>query len=209
MGATQPPRLGSPLVALIFGRDELYAPTLTELEKLFGPRELESPTYPFDKTAYYEPEMGAGLKRRFVTFERLADPAQLADWKLATNALEERLAKEWDVGRGTRDEGLGENGRNPAVSSSPAPRPPSRAPRAINIDPGYITGAKLVLASTKDFAHRIYLHSGIFAEITLSFRGGAWVSHEYTFPDFRAQTYHAFLRRARDAHLRKVGPAAE
>jgi hypothetical protein len=73
----------------------------------------------------------------------------------------------------------------------------------VNADPGYLTGAKLVLASTKDFAHRIYLRRGIFAEITLSFRAGAWQAHPWTFPDYRSGLYHAFLRQARDAHLRK------
>ena len=43
-------------------------------------------------------------------------------------------------------------------------------PRPLNLDPGYITLAKLVLASTKDHAHRIYLGQGIFAEVTLLFQ---------------------------------------
>lgn len=178
MGALHTPRLVTPLVACICGQDERYAAALPELEALFGPRELESPVYPFDKTAYYEPEMGAGLKRRFITFKRLADPAGLVDWKLATNALEQRFAAE-----------------------------DSR--RTINLDAGYLTGAKLVLASTKDFAHRIYLRDGIFAEITLAFRGGAWLAHECTFPDFRAPAYHPFLSQARDAHLRKCADCPE
>jgi hypothetical protein len=66
-----------------------------------------------------------------------------------------------------------------------------------------------VLASTKDFAHRIYLREGIFAEITLAFRGGAWLPHEYTFPDYRAGLYDPFLRQARDAHLRKTAALPE
>ena len=68
---------------------------------------------------------------------------------------------------------------------------------------GYLTGAKLVLASTKDFAHRLYLRDGIFAEITLSFRGDAWASHHFTFPDFKSGIYDAFLKQARDQHLEK------
>jgi len=187
MGGLHPPRPVTPLAALIYGREELYAPTLAVLESLLGPCELESPVYAFDKTAYYEPEMGAGLKRRFVTFQRLADPAALASWKLATNALEMQLART--------------HGQAPDASE------PLR--RCINIDAGYLTGAKLVLASTKDFAHRIYLRDGIFAEITLSFRRGAWLAHDCTFPDFRAPDYHAFLRQARDAHLRKHGAEPE
>ena len=39
--------------------------------------------------------------------------------------------------------------------------------RCINLDPGYLTLAKIVLASTKDYSHRIYLKDGIHAEVTL------------------------------------------
>ncbi len=76
--------------------------------------------------------------------------------------------------------------------------------RPINLDPGYISGAKLVLASTKDFAHRIYMRDGIFAEITMGFRGDSWVSHHFTFPDFKSGMYDDFLKKARDWHLRKI-----
>jgi hypothetical protein len=73
----------------------------------------------------------------------------------------------------------------------------SQETRPVNIDPGYITAAKLVLASTKDHAHRIYLGQGIFAEITLMYRHGRWEAHEWTFPDYRRGDYHAFFTQAR------------
>lgn len=76
--------------------------------------------------------------------------------------------------------------------------------RPINLDVGYLTGAKFVLASTKNFAHRLYLRDGIFAEITMSFRKDAWTSHQFTFPDFKSGLYDAFLKQARDHHLRKL-----
>ena len=65
----------------------------------------------------------------------------------------------------------------------------SAGARRINIDPGYLTLAKLVLASTKDYAHRIYLKKGIFAEITLSFKGNSFQPLEWSYPDFRTQGY--------------------
>jgi hypothetical protein len=61
--------------------------------------------------------------------------------------------------------------------------------RQINIDPGYLDLAKLVLATTKDYAHRIYLRKGIFAEITLSFRGDSFSPNEWTYPDYRTKEY--------------------
>jgi hypothetical protein len=61
--------------------------------------------------------------------------------------------------------------------------------RLINLDPGYLDKAKLVLASTKDYAHRIYLHKGIFAEITLSYRGNSFSPNEWSYPDYRSKEY--------------------
>ncbi|MDR2529825.1 MAG: DUF4416 family protein [Synergistaceae bacterium] len=78
----------------------------------------------------------------------------------------------------------------------------SRAPRAINVDPGYVDGARLVLASTKDHAHRVYLRDGIFAEVTLRFRSGKWTPFDYTYPDFAGDLYDEFLTTARKAWLK-------
>ena len=61
--------------------------------------------------------------------------------------------------------------------------------RQVNIDPGYVDLAKLVLASTKDYAHRIYSGKGIFAEITLSYRNNSFVPNDWTYPDYRSQEY--------------------
>ena len=59
--------------------------------------------------------------------------------------------------------------------------------RRINIDPGYITPAKLVLVSTKDYAHRVCLGKGIYGEATLlwSTREKTFVPHLYTYSDFK------------------------
>jgi hypothetical protein len=72
-----------------------------------------------------------------------------------------------------------------------------RARRPVNLDPGYVAPAKVVLASTKDFAHRIYLKDGIFAEVTLVYRKGSFVPLEHTFPDYRTAEYIGFFNRVR------------
>lgn len=69
--------------------------------------------------------------------------------------------------------------------------------RLINVDPGYIDLAKLVLASTKDYSHRIYLKNGIFAEITLVFKGKSFMPQEWTYPDYRTKEYIAILNKIR------------
>ncbi|MCK6471250.1 MAG: DUF4416 family protein [Planctomycetes bacterium] len=175
MAAPHAPVMVTPLVALLYGSEAQYAAAREALEGRFGAVELESPAFPFTSTDYYAAQMGESITRRFLTFARLADASELAAWKLFSNELEGKLAARFAGG----------------------------PPRPVNVDPGYVTGAKLVLASTKDFAHRIYLRDGIFAEITLRFRDGAWQAHEFTFPDFRAETYHSFLKQARDKHLAK------
>lgn len=65
--------------------------------------------------------------------------------------------------------------------------------RRVNIDPGTLDGARLLLASTKGQAHRIYLSDGIFAEVTLCRRKGNWESFFYTFPDFKSDVYYRWL----------------
>jgi len=77
----------------------------------------------------------------------------------------------------------------------------SRNPRIVNIDPGYVDGARLVLASTKDHAHRVYLRDGIFAEVTMRFRFGKWTPFDYTFPDFADGLYDKFLSAARGSWI--------
>lgn len=81
----------------------------------------------------------------------------------------------------------------------------SRQPiRAVNIDPGYVDGARLILASTKDHAHRIYLRDGIYAEVTLRFRFKQWQSFDYTFPDFQSRCYDKFLSQVRRLWLQET-----
>jgi hypothetical protein len=143
-------------------------------EETWGPVTLESPPFLFDNTEYYTPTMGAGLTKVFWVFDRPGgkefDPAALVDIKLATNGWEDEY----------RDHAGHEE------------------PRPLNLDPGYLTLGKLVLASTKDFTHRIYLDRGIFAEITLYYRRGKWESHQWTFADYRREDYQEFFSRCRD-----------
>lgn len=72
--------------------------------------------------------------------------------------------------------------------------------RQVNIDPGYVDLAKLVLASTKDYAHRIYLHKGIFAEVTLSYRDSSFSPNDWTYPDFRSPEYISVFNRVRELY---------
>ncbi len=76
--------------------------------------------------------------------------------------------------------------------------------RKINIDPGYIDLAKLVLASTKDFSHRIYLGRGIYAEITLIYKNGGFKILEWTYPDYRTNEHLKIFSDIRKAYHRQL-----
>jgi len=146
----------------------------------FGRIDLESDFLPFDFTEYYRAEMGDGLLRRFVSFEEPVDPGRLATVKLATGKIEARFA---------RSDG-------------------GTVRRRVNLDPGYVTPAKLVLATTKDFAHRVYLGRGIYAEVTLQFRKDGIVAMPWTYPDFRSGAYAPFLLEVRRLAMQAQRPGA-
>ena len=69
------------------------AEVIGELAGAFGQPDFVSEVLPFEYTDYYTAEMGTGLVRRFVTFERLIGPEELPAVKLCTNALEERFSE--------------------------------------------------------------------------------------------------------------------
>lgn len=77
--------------------------------------------------------------------------------------------------------------------------------RRINIDPGYINEAKLVLTTTKDFSHRIHLGKGVFAEVTLQFRNGAFCDSATTFPDYRTDNYKQIFKQIRELYQKNIG----
>ncbi|OGX32210.1 MAG: hypothetical protein A3G37_00630 [Omnitrophica WOR_2 bacterium RIFCSPLOWO2_12_FULL_46_30] len=61
--------------------------------------------------------------------------------------------------------------------------------RQINIDPGFLSSGKLILATTKDYSHRVYLGKGIFAEATLFYKDAAFRPWPWTYPDYQSKEY--------------------
>ncbi|MCD6460223.1 DUF4416 family protein [bacterium] len=76
--------------------------------------------------------------------------------------------------------------------------------RRINIDPGYITLAKLVLATTKDATHRIYLGNCIYAETTLYYCDNCFRPWIWTYPDYRSQFAVKFFNNVRELYKLKL-----
>jgi len=76
--------------------------------------------------------------------------------------------------------------------------------RTINLDPGYLSLAKFVLATTKDQSHRIYIGQGIYAEITLCYRHGEWRVCPWTYPDYRTAAYLLVIGELRAIYISQL-----
>ncbi|MGQ9632316.1 MAG: DUF4416 family protein [bacterium] len=153
----------------------LYLKVQSDLVEKFGPIDYESETFPFDYTDYYRKEMGEPLHKKFIAFQRLISPDEIAEIKLFTNRVEE----EYSV-----------DGR-----------------RRVNIDPGYVEMSKLVLPTTKNYAHRIYLGKGIYAEVTLIFQDGEFRPTEWTYPDYRTELYRRIASEIRELYKHQLREA--
>lgn len=140
------------------------------LVKRFGATDLESDRWPFTFTDYYGTEMGPNLQRWFVSFADVIQPDRLGEIKVMTNALEAQIS----------DDAL--------VSPQ----------RAINLDPGYVDLGKLVLATTKDRAHRICIGPTVYAEVTLQYVANNWQAAPWTYPDYQSELYQEYFTRVRN-----------
>ena len=169
MGEIQHPRPVLLLLAAFSRHAEALAWARQRSLQQWGDMASESVPFSFEDTSYYEKTMGADLSKIFFTFADLIDPEQIVEIKRLTNAWE----AEYQALAGHAEE------------------------RPLNLDPGYITEAKLVLATTKDRDHRIYLRDGIYAEGTLHYYNGAWRKRPWTYPDYQRADYHDFFDKCR------------
>jgi hypothetical protein len=76
--------------------------------------------------------------------------------------------------------------------------------RRINLDPGYLSAGKLVLATTKNHAHRVYLRDGIYAEVTLSYQRKAWHAWPWTYPDYGSAPYLEMMTALRARYMAQL-----
>jgi hypothetical protein len=167
-------------VAIITSLPEVARWARIRIADAWGEVAETSAPMPFVAGGYYDDEMGRGLSKVLVAMAKPCDSGTLADWKRQTNEWEWQAAAEY--------------GGGPA--------------RPLNLDPGYVTQAKLVLATVKDRDHRIYLRDGIFAEVTLTYTGGQWIGHRWTYPDYRTPEVIDFANRCRHRlreHLKAIG----
>ena len=176
-------RLVEPVVricAVISGFADARSWSLEQIENQWGKIAAVSDEIPFEAGGFYLDSMGPNLTKTLVAVDAFADPAELADWKLQTN--------QWEAGYAS----LSDHG----------------VTRPINLDAGYLSQAKLVLATIKDRDHRLYMRDGIFAEVTLNYVGKDWVHHRWSYPSYRTPEVAAFAMSNRDRlreHLLATG----
>jgi len=147
-----------------------------ELIKRFGEVDIESNVQPFNFTDYYKEEFGKNLMQKLFSFSVLIRQDALAEIKIITNSLENNIENE--------------NIKNNMAHNK----------RKINLDPGYITLNKYILASTKNGPSRIYLNQGIYAEITLRFINKSFVPCEFTYPNYKTNEYINYLNSVRQKY---------
>jgi len=171
MGIIKPPQKVKIFTAIMSNDEKLFEDVVKRLTSYLGPVEFVSPIYKWTHTDYYEDEMGPDLKKIFYFFKNMVTPDLLPDIKLFTNQVEDFFSQR-----------LCKKGIK----------------RPVNIDPGYITLSKVVLASTKDYSHRIYLSKGIYGEVTLYYRDKSYRPFPYTYPDYRSEEYIKLFNTARE-----------
>jgi len=168
------------ICGLIYSREKIMEEAAQKLTEMFGRVDLQSPSFTFNFTDYYESQMGKDLKKRFLSFQQLITPENLPKIKIETNRLEDELRSAF-----------------PDVN------------RPVNLDPGYLTTSALIMATTKDFAHRIPLNAGIYAHLELLFTKKGIKLLDWTYPDFHQSGYQEFLLRVRQVYLLQLKSTAE
>jgi hypothetical protein len=203
------------LVAALMASDQqLFGKALSLLEPTYGPVELSSAVFPFTYSDYYKNEMGEELLKVFCSFRKLIEPDEILSFKLKAIECEKSFLRE-----ATRESPLQNPSQSPSHKTADQkpldpeenagqepvlpPQTASKRPvsRSVNIDPGYLDRTKLVLATTKDSSHRIYLGQGIYGDIELMYRSGSFVSLEWTYPDYREAFAIEFFNKVRNAYL--------
>lgn len=65
--------------------------------------------------------------------------------------------------------------------------------RVVNLDPGYLSEANVIIATTKNYYHRVPLSKGIYAHMEYVIKKKKLVPLEWTYPDFKTPRYMDFF----------------
>jgi hypothetical protein len=81
--------------------------------------------------------------------------------------------------------------------------------RTINLDPGYLSLANVIIATTKNYYHRVPLQKGIYAHMEYVIKGKKICPLEWTYPDFKFPGYLDFFQELRQLYKRQVKQMTE
>ncbi len=76
--------------------------------------------------------------------------------------------------------------------------------RKVNLDAGYLDHNKIILASAKYAGQKIYLGSGIYADIMGRYKQNQYQPFEWSFPDFKDGRYNEELNIIRKIYLQQL-----
>lgn len=153
-------------VAVASGGPDLSPELLELLGREFGSLGSPSTAYCFsDFSSYYDAEIQGKVWKRIIGLEGLRSADELVTVKLATERIQ------WESARSG----------------------PSGLLRRYNLDPGYVNGWQVVLATVKNCAHRIFLRHGIYAEVTLLYRERRFQGLPWTYPDYLSPLVTQYL----------------
>jgi hypothetical protein len=76
--------------------------------------------------------------------------------------------------------------------------------RRVNIDPGYISKAHLILATGKGYTHRPYLRDGIYADLTLMYKEKSFHTLPWTYPDYAEKKVIDIFNRIRAKYVEQM-----
>jgi len=176
MSEAKPFSLSKLVCGILAAKDDIFSTTEEILSSKFGSIDSESSLFDFDTTDYYAKQMGGSLKRKFISFARLVSPDQLSDIKIFTNSQETEIMSRSD-----------------------------NKLRVVNIDPGVLNAASLVMGTVKDFAHRIPLRQGIYAHLEFLFgRKNSVRLLPWTYPDLRKPDYQDYFLEVRKIFLTQI-----
>lgn len=171
MARIQKPPPGRLIVSIIYSSMDALAEAVKALEKRFGRVQCETMEVSCYEADDYREEMGDNLLRRFLSFEKEVPLDSLPFLKAICHKIEPRFS---DI---VEDYSF----------------------RTVNIDPGILTPSNVVMASHKEYNHRIYLQDGVYAEIALIYARGRYLRLPWTNPDYCNDEAINFFNRVRQS----------
>jgi hypothetical protein len=173
----KPPSAAKYFFALTGANKCIHSEVELSLAREFGPLGDRSEIYSFSAfTSYYDEELGGATWKYLIALDQLRPVDGIVDAKLITEELEGRFAQ----------------------------HVAGKRQRTINIDPGYLTGWQVVLASVKNHGHRLYMGNGVYCELTLLYQHREFHALPWTYTDYTSAPVLSFFRLLRGQYCKQL-----